>query len=646
MRHARHSAVLLVVLGLWAASANALSGTLRAQDGAAIPYAFIGLLDDSWQLVAHGATDPAGAFALDLETPPGEGARLVVQPPGNEDANGLGAYAHPPRMVAVEGMTEVSLTLPPVGGLVLHGYDADGNLLRWADYERRGMFGANFVYWTNRADNMLEASVWPVHDAHSREQGAPREMGLPGLMAHPGVNGVIQVAYWETQGYGNLWLKADNAGFGFSLPAQGETTVIRLNVELARSAVSDFARRVQYLRDQVSDEVKATLAEMSGRAESIAAMADPVAAAAQADVLLVDALRARDELELANARAKITHRRDGFTFGVFEGGPYRREPFEVARAAGFDLVTVLTGWAWCDLSGEATTISQVDALFGFTALERLGFSIKTHGGVWLQEYGILPERTRGLSNEALHEGFLAQQAAMLDAFGERIDWWEAMNEPAATNEHGFSRDQINALLTASAEQLKEAGRTTLVNSGIESNFGNKYQLYGLDNRPVEDTVLSYLHALEHAQEAGALDAVDIVGIQFYPGARNADRLGGINGPMMTLGWLVDTLDRYASFHKPIHITEFSVPARYDEGWTSGYWREPWTPDLQAEYAEAVFTIAYAHPAVESITWWDITDRESSVISGGLLTETGEPKPVFERLRGLIAQFNALPESAE
>src|SRR5690606_41390736 len=119
------------------------------------------------------------------------------------------------------------------------------------------------------------------------------------------------------------------------------------------------------------------------------------------------------------------------------------------------------------------------------------------------------------SHEELHAGFLAQQGAMLETFSDSIDLWEAMNEPAATNERGFVRQEINSLLDASAKQLRGAGKPTLVNSGHESNFGNKFALYRTDNQPVENAVLTYHEALDQAVMEESLEAVDIIGIQFY-----------------------------------------------------------------------------------------------------------------------------------
>jgi len=171
------------------------------------------------------------------------------------------------------------------------------------------------------------------------------------------------------------------------------------------------------------------------------------------------------------------------------------------------------------------------------------------------------------------------------------------------------------------------------------DYGRKHLLYGLDGNPVDDYRQTYLAFLRAADESGALEQVDVIGLQFYPGYRFNASLGGYQGPAYTPGWLVDTLERYGSLDRPIHITEFSVPSHYGEGWFAGYWREPWNPATQADYAAAVFTLAFGTPSVGSITWWDVTDRKPSVLTGGLVAANGDPKPAFERIRDCIQRWS-------
>lgn len=609
-----------VFVGAWAIAcsvgAATVSGTVSRETGEPIAYAFLSLLGEDYAFLGYAITDAKGAFSIESEA---EGARLAVQPPGKTGSHGYDTYDVSPRIYLLEGATTIDVTLPDAGCLILEGYDADGKLLRWEDYEARGMFGGQFVYWTDKDDRVQEAVVWPVHDGASKAKDSPRGMGVPAIFAKPGTVGVPQMLYWETAGYGKLLLRAHNDDKGYVIPAPGKAEVVHLNEAFAQSAVHDLERRFG-----------------ASHGDRVKPLVDALSATGAEDEVLVDALRTRDDLEHEVALAAIAEQRDAeFTVGVFQGGAYDSKVFKAARDAGFDLATILPGWAWCDLS-KGRTPAQVNQFLGVPGLKDMGYAVKVHGAVWLQGLGVLPEYSKTMAPRQLADANLAQLAGLTEAFGEQVMLWEAFNEPANVNTVGMPRPMMFDLLKRSAAQLKAAGKTTLINSGHEADYGNKYIAYTPEGKPAGAFRRTWLDFLVEAKGKGALDDVDVIGLQFYPGAQLNAQLGGVQGPCMTPGWLVDTLDRYAKLGKPIHITECSLPSTYESHWKSGFWREPWTAELQADYAARVLAITMAHPAVESFTWWDITDAGSSVIGGGLMTEAGAAKPVLKSIADIIA----------
>jgi len=439
-------------------------------------------------------------------------------------------------------------------------------------------------------------------------------------------NGYVpQVLFWETRGYGKLHLRADNGGDGFA--ASGEPLAIELNVELARTAVAAIAKRFPEHANQFTDTFKAVLKKST-----------PVERAKAADELLVDALKTRDDLELKRAREAIAKQgqRGDFSFGVFEGSPYNQKAFQTARDAGFDLATVLLGWGWTDARGGAIDKSAIEQTFGIDKLRKQGYAVKAHGVVWLQDYGILPERARGLAPDKLRDAMLAQEKALLSAYGDSFAVWEAMNEPNVTNVVNTPRDVVADLFRKSAEQINAREKlVALVNGAHEGDYGRRFAVYTLDNTPLNDWNRTYLAYLQGDDVKASVAQLDAVGLQFYPGFHFNESFGGLQGPAVTPSWLIDTIERYAALGKPIHITEFSLPSTYGKDWVSGYWREPWTEQTQADYTEMIFTFGYADPRVQSISWWDIMDTKSSVTTGGLCDTNGMPKLVLERLKKLI-----------
>ncbi len=595
-------AVLALACMAGAFPASALSGTVQGEDGAEVPFAFIGLLSKDFALDAQAASGADGQFRLD-----GSGGYLVVQPPAAATPEGIDVYAYQPRMYQLDGAPDTAnIQLPAAACLVIRAYGPDGALLRWEDFQKRGEFGGVFLYATNLNDEAAEAVCWPCHDAVSKKAGSPREKGLPALVVRPGASYAVQPLFWEAPGYGKVLLRADNAGQGFKPGKAGEAVFIDLNLELARTAVYALERRASAFPALRSLDIALANYEI----EQAAALSEPAARAAAADRVLAKALELRDTLELERARTAIPKLRQGsievrvvdakgqpvsgctvkieqqthaFQFGVFEGGPYNAQPFKTAREAGFNLATTLPGWGWTDAHSK-TQWDALDKTLGLSALRAQGYTVKAHGVVWMQDYGILPKKAKGMAKADLAAAALEHQRGMLDAWADCIGLWEAVNEPATTNNAGLSRDDMLGLLRGAADAIKShEGLASLVNSPHESDYGRKYLFFGLDNQPVNNYPETYSVFLNQARAAGALDKVDIIGLQFYPGYRFAEYLGGYQGPGHCPGWLADTLERYNAFGKPIHITEFSAPSSYGPDWHAGYWHEKSSPKTQADW---------------------------------------------------------------
>lgn len=655
-----HGCPLLLSGLVWAASlcdATAFSGTVRDEGGAPISNTQIVLLDEGWQSRGQARTNVSGAFESSGQFDAGY---LYVQPETKPGAAGLQVCGFMPRFYRYERQdAPVDLRLPAAGALVLEAYDDEGRLMRWEDFERLGKHAGQFMYATNLDDVCVAASGWPVHGRLTGADSGPREKGLPGLYVEPGRPYAFRMLFWPVRDYGKLMVRADNAGTGFALKAPGDSMLLLLNAELARTAVADLVRRKETYSVAGVSEIEGLEREIAEALKE----SERAASAAKADAVLAKALALRDRLELEAARlaipavrqgdvmievvdtagkpapgckVSIAQQRRSFLFGVFEGSPYNADAFETAREAGFEYATVLTAWNWT--GSPKLKKGGIDRTFGISALKKLGYRVKAHGVLWMQDYGILPDHARKMAHPELIEAALSHQKALLDTFGPSIDIWEAMNEPANTNVVGLPRDAMIGLLDAAARNITAIQKPALVNSPHEFSFGAKHFFYGLDNEPLDPYPQTFSQFLDLASEEGALDAIDIAGLQFYPGFHLNEAFANQQGPAFTPSYVLDTIERYARFGKSIHITELSLPSSYGQDWTAGYWREPWTEAVQAEFAEIVYTLAFAQPQVRSVTWWDVSDTKPSVISGGLLRADGTPKAVFERLRARLAEW--------
>jgi len=76
------------------------------------------------------------------------------------------------------------------------------------------------------------------------------------------------------------------------------------------------------------------------------------------------------------------------------------------------------------------------------------------------------------------------------------------------------------------------------------------------------------------------------------------------------------------------------------------WHRPWDEELQADWTEAMYTLAYSKPFITGCVWHDFVDTDAYLDNGGLLRSfKGEPKPVYDRLAALERQWNILPRAS-
>jgi GH35 family endo-1,4-beta-xylanase len=119
---------------------------------------------------------------------------------------------------------------------------------------------------------------------------------------------------------------------------------------------------------------------------------------------------------------------------------------------------------------------------------------------------------------------------------------------------------------------------------------------------------------------------------------------GIQSHMHKELWPMDKVwtvcETYARFGLPLHFTELTVLSGRFKDKDDNDWhkvRTDWdsTPEgeqRQLEYGRKLYTLLFSHPAVEAITWWDFSDRQSwAGAPAGLLRKDMSPKPLYDWL---------------
>jgi GH35 family endo-1,4-beta-xylanase len=226
-----------------------------------------------------------------------------------------------------------------------------------------------------------------------------------------------------------------------------------------------------------------------------------------------------------------------------------------------------------------------------------GIVMKGHPLLWDSEHG-RPAWTPGQPDAATQRQHVED---LLRRYQDRITYWEVVNEPE--NHPGVALMPAHGWARAAAP-----GARLVVNE------------YG----PFYNGHPRFLDRLTVAQKDDV--PFDAVGIQAHAPPDMAFPLARVKR----------VLDAYAQLGVPLHITEF-IPPSSGGAMSGAVWRGQWTEESQAVYAEEMYRVLFAHPAVTAITWWDFSDHGAWIAHGGLLRADASPKPAYDRLRRLIKE---------
>ena len=207
-------------------------------------------------------------------------------------------------------------------------------------------------------------------------------------------------------------------------------------------------------------------------------------------------------------------------------------------------------------------------------------------------------------------------------FAGVIDMWDVVNEAVIMPIFGRYDNGITRL-------CKELGRIELIRAMFETvrsvNPRATLLLNDFDVSPAYDILI------EGCLEAGI--RIDVIGIQSHMHQ-------GYWGMERTL----KVLKQFERFNLPIHFTENSIvsghlmpPEIVD---LNDYQVDDWPSTQAGEERQAREVVQHyktllSHPAVQAITWWDLSDGGWLHAPAGLLRRDHTPKPAYNALLQLI-----------
>ncbi len=245
--------------------------------------------------------------------------------------------------------------------------------------------------------------------------------------------------------------------------------------------------------------------------------------------------------------------------------------------------------------------------------------VKGHPLCW---HTLAPDWLLNMTNAEIREAVIARIQRDVSDFAGVIDMWDVINEVVIMPIFDRYDNGITRL-------CKEMGRIELIRLVFETtravNPKATLLLNDFDVSPAYDILV------EGCLEAGI--QIDVIGIQSHMHQ-------GYWGVEKTLR----VLERFERFKLPIHFTENTIvsghlmpPEIVD---LNDYQVSEWPSTAEGEARQADEVVAHyksllAHPSVEAITWWDLSDGGWLNAPAGLLHQDHTPKPAYDALLKLV-----------
>jgi endo-1,4-beta-xylanase len=459
---------------------------------------------------------------------------------------------------------------------------------------------------------------------------------------------------WYVEGFGNLFMTADNGGEHYALPPDGQTAELNLNYELAKSRVMRNRRRLDAFRADgyvPSREVQGHLDMAEGYFEDASrVVGDEARRGALAQTALLYALRGGEMLELDRAEQAIARRGPrSFLFGCDARAFYQMntpELFMERFTDVFDFAALTYVWTHRGVIGD---FERTEGAYNFEFRDAIVRRMAAHNvPVWGRpilwfHHWVTPEWIEAKTFDELKRYTERHVRTMVGHYGDELWGWEIVNEfHDWANDVGLSPDEIVELTKFAcdvAADVRPNAARMINNCCPYAEYVGLGQWSGWPNQPARYPQRTPWEFTRDLVDAG----VDFthVGQQMY-------------FPERDLQDIILLVERYEVFQKPVHLSEVGAPGGPTEesvkldrvGLPEGAydWHRPWDEDTQADWIEGVYTLAYSKPWIEGAHWFDFADVSAFQPNGGLVrsTERGEPREGYRRLQALQRRWGVGP----
>jgi endo-1,4-beta-xylanase len=454
---------------------------------------------------------------------------------------------------------------------------------------------------------------------------------------------------WNVEGFGYTFITADNGGELYELPPSGKAATLNLNLELARSRVVRNGKRLALFGSEgwkPSREVQALL-DLSQEylADAMRGTADGARCGELSQRSLLHALWAGEKMEVEHAQHQIADRgtRDGFFFGCDARSMLHMHTdlFMERFSDVFNYATVTHVWQENDVMedfepAEGKLQFEVRDMM-VRKLRAKGLAVEGRPLYWFHTW-VTPDWIKKKTYDELLKYVERTTREVVSHYGDSMFAWEIVNELHDwANEVRLTPEQTVELTRLACDVAKATapGVHRLVNNCCPyAEYVQLRRWSGQEATYPQRTPFQFTRDLVDA-------GVDftLIGQQMY-------------FPYRDLQDIVILLERYQEFRKPVHLSEVGASSGpTNDAIKSGKlkfskdpypWRRHWDEELQADWLESVYTLAYSKPFIEGVHWFDFVDPYYFIESGGLLRSTkGDTKAAYDRLKTMIAGWKGL-----